>query len=77
MSYKKSDFGKRLFEQLSQGYDVARIAHWAFVEHLDHIKELEDGLDSEIMTVIAMGEGPQFHLSENELRRLAARLLES
>ncbi|MBI5622250.1 MAG: hypothetical protein HY924_00580 [Elusimicrobia bacterium] len=77
MIYRKSDFGKALLKELGKGYAVARIAHWAFVEHLDHIKELEDGLDSEMMTVIAMGEGAQFHLSEDELRQLAARLLGS
>lgn len=77
MTYKKSDFGKALFEELERGFDVDKIAHWAFIQRADHIAELEPGLDDSMLTVIAMGEGPEFQLTEREVRRLAAELLES
>lgn len=76
MTYKKSDFGMALFEELKCGFDIDRIAHWAFIQRADHVAELEPGLDDAMMTIIAMGEGPAFHLSEKELRKLAAELLE-
>lgn len=77
MTYKKSDFGNALFGELKKGFDVDRISHWAFEQRANHIGELEAGLDDSIMTVVAMGEGPEFHLSEKELRKLAAELLEA
>lgn len=77
MSYRKADFGKALLNELDRGYDVKRLAKWAYEVHLDHADDLEDGLNSEMMTVVAMSEGPEFQLKENELRRLAARLLEA
>lgn len=77
MTYKKSEFGKALIEELKRGFNVDKIAHWAFVQRANHIADLETGLDDAMMSVIVMGEGPEFHMTEKELRRLAAELLES
>jgi hypothetical protein len=77
MTYRKCDFGKELLAQLEKGYDPDRIARWANEQHLNHAGEMEAELRSEIQTVMAMEGEPQFHLSEKELRKLAARLMES
>lgn len=77
MTYRKCDFGKELLQQLESGYDPDRIARWAYEQHLNHAARLEDGLSTEMMTVIAMEGDPQFHLDEKKLRQLAARLMES
>lgn len=75
MSYKKLDFGKGLLDELEKGYDPVRIAKWAYTIKLDN--EIDAGLYDDLMTVATMEAGPEFHLTENELRRLAARLIES
>lgn len=75
MSYPKKDFGLRLKEQLNIGYDVVRVARWAYQEYLDHCSELEPGLKSEMMKIIAMEEGPEFEMSEQEIQTLANELL--
>lgn len=77
MTYRKCDFGKELLAQLDKGYDPDRIARWANEQHLNHAGEMEDGLRSEIQTVMFMEKDPQFRLDERELRKLAARLMES
>ncbi len=75
MSYLKKEFGLRLKEQLNAGYDVVRVARWAHQEFLDHSGELEPGLQPEMMKVIAMEEGPEFEMSEQEIQMLANELL--
>lgn len=77
MTYRKCDFGKELLRQLDGGYDPDRIARWAYEQHLNHAGRMEDGLSTEMMTVIAMEGDPQFYLNERELRQFAARLMEA
>jgi hypothetical protein len=71
MSYTKKDFGLRLKDQITTGYDVVRVARWAHQEFLDHCRELEAGLQPEMMRVIVMEEGPEFELTEHEIQSLA------
>ena len=75
MTYTKKLFADELLHQLSSGYDVVRIARWAFSIYMSHSRELELGLKSEIMQVVAMEEGPEFEMSEQELRQFASHLL--
>ncbi len=74
MSYTKKDFGARLKEQLSANYDVVKIARWTHREFLDHCIEIETDLESEMMRIIAMEEGPEFELTEQEITSLADEL---
>jgi hypothetical protein len=74
MSYTKKDFGQRLRNRLSAGYDVVKIARWAHREFLENIGELDPRLDAEVMKVIAMEEGPEFEMTEGELQDMARRL---
>jgi hypothetical protein len=75
MNYGKKEFGLRLKQQLTACYDVVRIARWAHQEFLDHCRDLEPGLQPEMMKVIAMEEGPEFEMSEQEIQTLANELL--
>ena len=75
MNYGKKDFGLRLKEQLIIGYDVVRIARWAHQEFVDHCRELEPSLQPEMMKVIAMEEGPEFEMSDQDIQTLANELL--
>jgi hypothetical protein len=75
MSYRKKDFGLRLKEQLSIGYDVVGVARWAHQEFLNHCGELEPGLQPEMMKIVAMEEGPEFELTEQEIHAFADELV--
>lgn len=55
-----------------------RLAEWAYSIYLEHVADLEDeALREDLMSLVHMDGGPQFYLTEAELRRLAARLIES
>lgn len=73
MTYRRSDFASGLRAQLGAGYDVERIAKWAYLESLDS-RNLEEGLDELILQVVAMAEGPEFEMTEEELILLCEEL---
>jgi hypothetical protein len=75
--YTKSDFGKALLLELNKGYDVVRLSNWAFEVFMKHQREFEKGLEDDVMKIVAMEEGPEFELSESELRTLAKTLIAS
>lgn len=78
MRYTKAAFGNQLLDQLNEGYDPERLAEWAYKMYLEYVGNLEDdALEEDIMTLVHMDGGPQFYLTEAELRRLAVRLIES
>lgn len=73
MSYTKAQFANELERQLDQGYNPVTIARWAYQKHLG-ARAFEEGLEPEILKVVAMEEGPEFEMTEQELRELASRL---
>lgn len=77
MSYTKKDFALRLKRQLIGTYDIVKVARWAHQEFLDHARELEVGLQLEMMKVIAMEEGSEFEMTEPEIRKFADELEKS
>ena len=76
MKYTKRAFGKQLAEQISSGYDAQTLSKWAYRQYLDHANDLEDGLRSSMMTIVAMGEGEEFKLPENAIQELIRNLLD-
>lgn len=70
MAYNRFDFAKALSKQLDSGYDELELSRWAYRLYLDHANHLEPGLYEEIMRIVAMEEGEQFHLTERDLRRM-------
>jgi len=72
MTYTDSEFGQDLLAQLAQGYDPRRIANWAYALFMDasrrdRSREVHDAL----VDLFTMEEGPEFHISEEELRAKA------
>ena len=64
MRYTRKDFAIGPRQQLISGYDFLRVARWAHEEFLSHSRDLEDGLQTEMMKVIAMEEGPEFQMTK-------------
>lgn len=73
MTVTRAEFGRALREELKRGYDVVRIARWAYEFHL-RATDFESGLEPEILRVIAMEEGSEFEQSVEDLERLADAL---
>jgi hypothetical protein len=76
MSYSKAQFGKDLLEKLDQGYDIVRLSKWALSVYLDKCRDFESGVYDAVMQVNAMEHGPEFEMSEEELRDFAEGLLQ-
>jgi len=58
MTYTRKQFARDLLAELDNGYDVVRIARWAFSKKMDPDLRIEDpGLDAMVMQVVAMEEG--------------------
>jgi hypothetical protein len=74
MTYTRQDFGRDLMAELTRGYDVVRLSRWAMSVYMKNCQETDAELDKAIMGVVAMEEGPQFEISEQELRQMADEL---
>jgi hypothetical protein len=70
MNLTREELGLELSRELDEGYDPARIAKWAYRLHLDASK-IDVGLEAELLKLITMEQGPEFEMSEGELRELA------
>ena len=75
MTYTKEQFGKALLKELDKGCDAIQIAKWAFKEHFNNIQDIDLDLDKLMMKIIVMEEGPEFELSEKELKNLGEKLV--
>lgn len=75
MKLTRDELGRGLSRQLDGGYDTVRLAKWAYSVHLG-ASEIEPSLESELLKLIAMEQGPEFEMSEAELRDLA-RILQT
>lgn len=73
MRLTRQEFGRALSEELDDGYDPVRRAKWAYRTHLD-ATEIDVGLEQEMLKLIAMEQGPEFEMSESELRALVQTL---
>jgi hypothetical protein len=68
----REELGRQLGLAVSQGWTTSEIADWAFRLHLDATTSTE--VRDDLMTLVVMAEGPEFELSETELRTLAEEL---
>jgi len=75
MTYTKKQFGLELKAKLLTGKSCNEISKWAFKIYIEHGLEFENGLDYLVLKLVAMEEGPEFVLAEEELRCLADKLL--
>jgi hypothetical protein len=77
VTYTRQQFARDLLAELDHGYDVIRIARWAFSKQMDPDLRIADSdVDAMVMQVVAMEEGPEFVYDEAELRSLAHRILD-
>jgi len=68
----RKEFALALRAQLDQGHDPVRIARWAYELHLS-ARSFEEGLESDILQLIAMDMGEEYEIGEQELQRIANR----
>ena len=65
---------KFLMEELEEGYDPIRIAKKSFSFYHDFDHDIDYGILSKVrdklMTLMVMEMGPEFYLSEDEVRKL-------
>jgi hypothetical protein len=71
MTLTEKELGGILQVELDKGYDVVRIARVAFQLYQYYGIELATNLDEKLLQLMAMEEGPEFELSEYELRSLS------
>lgn len=74
MTFTAKELSSVLQAELDNGYDVVRVARVAFQLYQDHGVELTPDLDEKLLQLMVMEEGPEFELSEDELRTLAGEL---
>ena len=74
MSYTKKEFAHRLRQQLANGYDAVNLARWAYAELLRQDGNLDAEVESEMMTVVVMEQGPEFEMTELEINQFANEL---
>ena len=75
MIYQANDFGRELLGELNRGYDVVRISRWAMATYMKYSGSTDPSLDGDIMKIVAMEEGPEFEMTEEQLRAFAQRLM--
>ncbi len=75
MTYTKKQFGSELKTRILTGNGYNEISKWAFKIYTEYGLEFENGLDYFVLKLIAMEEGPEFFLSEEELKFIADELL--
>ena len=76
MTYSAHDFRRDLDRELDAGYDVVRIARFAFDIYQTRGRELSPKLDEKVVQVVAMEEGPEFEMTEDELRQFAMNVVD-
>lgn len=77
MIYTRKQFGSDLLTRLSETSDPVSLARWAYSLYFAHLRDLEAGIKPEIMKVVAMEEGPEFEMTQEELRQWAKSLIEA
>lgn len=75
MGYTKKEFGIELKHKLFSGCSNHEISKWAFSVYLDHGLEFEDDLEFFVLKIVAMEEGPEFFISNDDLNILSEKLI--
>ena len=75
MKYSKKQIGEELNKELDKGYDINRIANWADNLFHDSRGDLSHQVRDILQGIFLMEAGPEFILSELELRLIARKLI--
>ena len=74
MSYSKKKFALDLRQQVEKGFNISKIAQWAYEITIDKHREISPELYKTIQVVAVMDGGPEFEFSEEELLQFANEL---
>ncbi len=75
MTYTKKDFGKELLDQISNGYDILKVARWAHNRYMSFGIEVDESVQQIVLQIVAMEEGAEFEMNEIELTDFANKLV--
>lgn len=70
MIYTRKQLAVEVTKEIEAGYDVVKLARWAYAKYLRESNNLQTGLKEVLMDIVLMEEGPEFEMSEHELREL-------
>ena len=76
MTYTPDDFRNDLICEIERGYDPVRVAQVAFGIMQDLGAKISTEYHNEILGVAVMEEGPQFEMTETQLREYLDRMVE-
>src|ERR1700733_13387015 len=75
MKYTKEELGKELKLELKKGYDIVRIANWAYDIYTYNPVTVSQEIDEILQFIFMMEAGPEFVLSEKDLKLLSEFLI--
>jgi hypothetical protein len=75
MNYSIEDFSRDLLIELDSQYSVEALSKWASKKYHELLPFKDEKLRMAVLTVMAMGEGPEFEMGEAETRGFAKSLL--
>lgn len=74
MSYTNIELARDLRKELAKGYNIIKMARFAFRVYQDQVLELSDFAISILMQLIMLEEGFEYELSEEEVIGLIEKL---
>ena len=66
----RKELGILLENEIKNGYDLHRIAQWAYELHANS-RLIEPSAEPELLKMMLMAEGPEFEISEKDLIALS------
>ena len=76
MTYTPNDFRNDMISEIEKGYDPVRVAQAAYGIIQELGAKISTEFHNEILGVAVMEEGPQFEMTETQLREYLDRMVE-
>ena len=74
MSYSKRDFIRELKTELCQTFNLTHLPHWAAHIYYQHLHELDDDVQDEILMLATLDQRAGFEMTPQEFRKLVHHL---
>ena len=74
MTMSKKEFAEALTAELNKGYQPKRIGSWAHRLYLENCGRVDEELEEIMIDLFVLEEGPEFEITEMELRSLIEKL---
>ena len=75
MKFTEKELGQMILVELEKGFDIVRLSQAALSKQQEYGHDFTDEIAETVQRLMAMEEGAEFELSENELRELANELV--